>query len=359
MGKKIDSTGKKIASEIIAEQLKTIAEEEATKLKNDAEVVAAKLENVTSGDLAEFAVAKALGLKNDAATTALLLLEKAEETASKLKETNPVVADKLKIAITTATSLKEIAEEVAIRLRERAELQKVAWQKEQTEISNRKLKAVNDELEQFAYITSHDLKAPLRGIMNLATWIQQDLEEQKNLSSDTKKHIALIQDRIRSMDNLIEAILQVSRVGRMNVEQSTIDVNKLIKEVIASIDKKNFTINVPEIPCIRTNKVTLSQVFQNLINNSIKHHTRDNGVIDITFNDNGDYYQFGIQDDGPGIDATYKNKLFVMFQTIGPKKPDSTGIGLALCKKIIELANGKIWFEPGTKGAKFLFTLPK
>jgi PAS domain S-box-containing protein len=218
------------------------------------------------------------------------------------------------------------------------------------------LKRSNGELEHFAYIASHDLKAPLRAIINLAQWIKEDLRD--NISEATKKHILLLTERIKRMNNLIEGILQYSRIGRIYVVEELVDVNEVIEEVLLALDKKKFDIEVGPMPSIKANRITLVQLFQNLIGNAIKHHNRDDGHIEINVKETSAFYEFSVKDDGPGIDLIFHKKLFVLFQVINPKS-DSTGIGLALCKKIVERAGGSIWLEPNGQGCTFIFTWPK
>jgi len=230
------------------------------------------------------------------------------------------------------------------------------------DISKRKeledaLKHTNRELEQFAYIASHDLKAPLRGISNLATWIEEDLGT--NLPAESKKNLGLLKDRVHRMDLLIDGILQYSRVGRVYIEEEPVDLNVIISETLENIDKKNFTFKIDEMPTITGNKTVIGQLFSNLIGNAVKHHTRDDGNIEVTATDNGNHYEFSVKDDGPGIASNMHHKLFAMFQPLTQTK-GSTGIGLALCKKIVESKGGKIWLESEKdQGAKFTFTWTK
>ncbi len=219
------------------------------------------------------------------------------------------------------------------------------------------LKKTNKELEQFAYIASHDLRAPLRAISNLSEWVIDDLKD-KVLPEETKKHLRLIQDRIKRMNSLIEGILQYSRVGRLYVNKELVNLNKVVSDVLDSIDKKKFNFSIDALPTITANPTSISQLFQNLISNSIKHHTKDDGNITLLVLDRGNHYEFILKDDGPGISESFLPRLFGMFQTYRPPTSESTGIGLALCRKIVEEAGGKIWAETD-KGAKFLFTWPK
>lgn len=221
-----------------------------------------------------------------------------------------------------------------------------------------KLKQANSELEQFAYVASHDLKAPLRAVNNLILWIEEDIG--KSLSGESKRHMQLVHERIKRMNNLIDGILQYSRIGRVYKDEEILDVGKIIAETVDSLDKKDFTIDITPMPAIKGNKIMVAQLFANLICNAIKHHNRSDGHIAVSVQDVGADYQFCVKDDGPGIDASLHHKLFVMFQTLGTTTPESTGMGLALCKKIVECVGGKIWVESAKgMGAAFYFTWPK
>lgn len=221
-----------------------------------------------------------------------------------------------------------------------------------------KLVEVNSELEQFAYIASHDLKAPLRAINNLAQWITEDMGD--SLSVQSKNHLRLMRDRITRMNALIEGILQYSRIGRVYTEKRQVDLNKTVTAILDTLDKKQFTFEVQTLPSIFGNDTVLFQLFGNLISNAIKHHTKEDGKIQVTCEQDEGFYRFGIIDDGPGIPKELQNKLFILFQTLArPTDATSTGIGLALCKKIVEESGGRIWVDSDVGlGTKFFFTWP-
>jgi signal transduction histidine kinase len=217
------------------------------------------------------------------------------------------------------------------------------------------------ELEQFAYVTSHDLKAPLRGISNLAGWIREDLEGV--LTEDTREQLDLLQDRVGRMQALIEGLLEYSRVGRTGGANETVDTADLLVETIDSLaPPPGFAIDVaPHMPALHTDRLHLGQVFANLIGNAIKHHGGDEGHVWISARDLGEYYEFTVSDDGPGIPAKYHDKVFMMFQTLAAKDLGAdTGIGLALVQKIVQEHGGSITLDSGKdKGATFRFTWPK
>ncbi len=219
----------------------------------------------------------------------------------------------------------------------------------------------NKELDQFAYVTSHDLKAPLRAIANLSEWIEEDLHEA--LTADTQKQMDLLRGRVYRMEALINGLLQYSRVGRMKTEPETVVVAQLLAEIIDSIaPPKEFTIEVVgEMPILITEKIPLQQVFSNLISNAVKHHNRSDGKVAITVEELDKFYEFTVTDDGKGITEQYHDKIFVIFQTLEARdKRENTGIGLAIVKRIVEEAGGTITLESQIdKGTTFRFTWPK
>lgn len=232
-------------------------------------------------------------------------------------------------------------------------LAKVQRRQEELERSNR-------DLDQFAYVASHDLKAPLRAIATLAGWIEEDLRDQ--LTGDSKEQMKLLRSRVARMDALIEGVLHYSRVGRMESEGEEVDVGELLKEVVElQAPPPGFTIAVDsDMPTLTTKRLRLGQVFSNLINNAIKYHHRSTGRIDVRARRRGDFYEFTVEDDGPGIAPEHHDRVFVMFQTLQPRDQlESTGLGLALVKKLIEEEGGKITLESEAgRGARFRFTWP-
>ena len=216
------------------------------------------------------------------------------------------------------------------------------------------------DLEQFAYVASHDLKAPLRAISNLTDWISEDLEGK--LNAESAEQLALLQDRVQRMNALIEGLLEYSRVGRTAGSDSLVDTHELLKEIVDSLSPpKGFTIKLgKELPVFHTDRLLLGQVFSNLISNSLKHHGGKKGRIRVECRKIGQFYEFSVSDDGVGIAPEYHNKVFMIFQTLHAKDYGSnTGIGLALVKKIVEEQGGWITLEsqPG-KGTLFRFAWP-
>jgi len=223
------------------------------------------------------------------------------------------------------------------------------------------LKKRNQELDRFAYVTSHDLKAPLRAIANLSEWIEEDLAEV--LTEDTRHQMNLLRGRVHRMEGLINGLLQYSRVGRIKTEPEIVDVNSLLKEIISSLEYHDeFRIEIEEeMPTLRTERVPLQQVFTNLISNSIKHHDRSDGLVNISVKEQSYFYEFTVTDDGPGMDPKYHEKVFVIFQTLEARdKTENTGIGLSIVKKAVETQGGTIALESEVgQGTTFRFTWPK
>lgn len=217
------------------------------------------------------------------------------------------------------------------------------------------------ELEQFAYVTSHDLKAPLRSISNLATWLEEDLEEKHTEAS--REQLELLRDRVQRMDALIEGLLEYSRIGRTERAIDTVDVAQLLAEAVDSLAvPEEFSIIIGDgMPTLSTERLQLYQVFANLISNAIKHHGSPQGTVRVTVEDQGSCYEFAVADDGPGIAPQYHEKIFKIFQTLEARDyGSSTGIGLALVKKIVQEHGGSITLDSEEgKGATFRFTWSK
>jgi signal transduction histidine kinase len=216
----------------------------------------------------------------------------------------------------------------------------------------------NQELDQFAYIVSHDLKAPLRAIANLSSWIEEDLAGR--LDPEMQHQMDLLRGRVHRMEAFINGILEYSRVGRMRSQVETVNVESLLKEIIDSLaPPPEFTIEFSTpMPTLVTDPLPLQQIFTNLISNAIKHHHRCDGKIFIASQELANAYQFSISDDGPGIDSKFHEKIFIMFQTLQARDTvENTGVGLAIIKKILDDKGGtiKVESEP-EKGTTFYFT---
>ncbi|NCJ07480.1 PAS domain S-box protein [Synechococcales cyanobacterium C] len=218
----------------------------------------------------------------------------------------------------------------------------------------------NQELDQFAYVTSHDLKAPLRAIANLSEWIEEDLQAQ--LTDETRVQMNLLRGRVQRMENLINGLLEYSRAGRQTVEIEVIEVGQLLAEILDFLGvPPQFSIQIAPMPTLRSERLPLQQVFANLISNAIKHHDREDGCIEIGAQDQGHFVEFRVRDDGQGIAPEYHERIFGIFQTLEARdRSENTGIGLSIVKKLIEARKGKILLESQVgQGATFRFTWPK
>lgn len=225
------------------------------------------------------------------------------------------------------------------------------------------LAASNIELERFAYIASHDMQEPLRMITSFLQLFKKKYEDQIDETAEQYIHFAV--DGAERMKKLIMDLLHYSRVGSNKEDFETIDTTNLLKEVVnvflAHIEETKATITVDQLPVIKANKTQLFQLFQNLIGNALKYHGEAPPVIHISGKEEENQFAFSVRDNGIGIKPIFFEKVFVLFQRLHHKNEYSgTGIGLAICKKIIERHNGRIWVEsePG-KGSCFYFTISK
>jgi len=227
--------------------------------------------------------------------------------------------------------------------------------------TNQKIEGINQELKDFAYIVSHDLKAPLRGIKTLADWISADYGDK--LDEAGREQMNLLLARVGRMHNLIDGVLQYSRVGRAKEEVVRVDLNELIPEVIDMVaPPKNIEITVEnELPVIECEKTRLIQVFENLLSNAVKYMDKPQGRVRIGCVEQEDFWKFSVADNGPGIEEKHFERIFRIFQTLSPRdKFESTGIGLTVLKKIVDSYGGKTWVQSKVgEGSTFFFTWPK
>lgn len=223
------------------------------------------------------------------------------------------------------------------------------------------LEQSNKELDQFAYIVSHDLKAPLRAISNLSSWLEDDLGA--SLSGENKDNLARLRGRVARMESLINGILEYSKVGRENLASEEVDVSTLLEEVLELLSPpRHIQVNISApMPFIEAPRIMLHQLFSNLISNAIKYNDKEAGLITVSCTEQKDAFEFSVKDNGPGIPAEYHEKIFVIFQTLQSRdKYESTGIGLTIVKRILAARGGKIHVESEAgKGSKFIFSWPK
>lgn len=220
----------------------------------------------------------------------------------------------------------------------------------------------NEDLERFAYVASHDLRAPLRGIDNLAGWIASDLAEV--MTEENQEQMDLLRGRVRRLESLLDGLLQYSRIGRIEEAPELVDTHEMVRSVI---DLLNFpeavTVTIEDdLPMIYTARTPLQQTFQNLISNAIKHHDREDAHITISARESRSHVEFSIEDDGPGIPEEFHERIFQMFQTLKRRdEVEGSGMGLALVSKQVRTYGGELTLESkaGRRGAIFRFTWTK
>lgn len=225
----------------------------------------------------------------------------------------------------------------------------------------RELECANEELRNFAYVVSHDLKAPLRGIGSLADWIVAD--QQERLDAEGQQHLKLLIQRVKRMDALIDGVLRYSRAGRLREAKAAVDLDKMVREVVDLLPRPAHvavTFN-KTLPVINTEKTRIQQVFQNLLSNAMRFIDKAEGRIEIDFEDAEDMWEFSVADNGPGIEARHFERIFQLFQTLNSRdRFESTGVGLAIVKKIVDMYGGRVWVDSILgRGSTFSFSLPK
>jgi len=250
------------------------------------------------------------------------------------------------------TDRKQIESEI---LRLNAELEQRVTQR------TRELEQSNRDLDAFAYIVSHDLKAPLRGINQIASWLREDYAHLFDAAG--QELFGLLMGRVKWLDRLIDGILQYSRIGRWHDLIEPVNLNLLIQDVIDSLTPPaRIRVEVtPDFPIIHADKTRIIQVFQHLIGNAVKFNDKPAGLIQLGWRTEPTQWVFSVADNGPGIAAQFQEKIFAIFQTAGlHQREESTGIGLAIVKKIIERYGGRIWVESTLgSGSRFFLTFPR
>lgn len=224
------------------------------------------------------------------------------------------------------------------------------------------LRMANADLKDFAHIVSHDLKAPLRAIGTLASWLKEDYGEQ--LDHEGREQLSLLMGRVSRMEGLINGILEYSKVGRaLRNSKKMEDINEIVEEVVDAVvpaDKFRLVVDTP-LPSINIDRTRAQQIFQNIISNSVKYMDKEIGEIRIACHKEDGFWNFSVADNGPGIEKQYFEKIFQIFQTLKPRDEyESTGVGLAIVKKSVELYGGQVWLDSDLNtGTTFYFTVPE
>ncbi|MFG2087384.1 MULTISPECIES: ATP-binding protein [unclassified Spirillospora] len=246
----------------------------------------------------------------------------------------------------------------------RATVEKTRQLDEQTE----ELRRSNSELEQFAYVASHDLQEPLRKVASFCQMIERRYGDE--LDERGRQYIAFAVDGAKRMQALINDLLSFSRVGRMSRPEESVDLNEVVQQALDNVaalrEETGAEVDVGDLPRVRGDRTQLTQLFQNLLGNAIKFRREDAPPrVTIDVRRTGDEWEFRCADNGIGIEPRYADRIFLIFQRLHPREAYAgTGIGLALCKKIVEFHGGRIWLGPGTgdgdgdPGTVFHWTLP-
>jgi signal transduction histidine kinase len=256
----------------------------------------------------------------------------------------------------------ERAEALAVRLAEKATLaMDNARLHQDSQRLIRALEATNRDLDQFAYVASHDLKAPLRGIGSLAEWIEEDLGPA--VTEDARTKLALLRRRVYRLEALIQGILDFSRIGRTPARRESLPVARVVQDVVELLSvTPPMSVEVEgELPVLHTERIAIQQVLMNLIGNALKHARRPDAKAVVSAREHEGAWELRVADNGPGIAPEYHERVWTIFQTLEARdRVESTGVGLAIVKKIVESHGGRVWIEsdPGS-GATFCLTWPK
>jgi PAS domain S-box-containing protein len=214
----------------------------------------------------------------------------------------------------------------------------------------------NKDLEQFAYVASHDLKAPLRAIDLLVQWITEGLAGYD--VNNVQENLGLLSKRTARLNRLLDDLLAYSRAGRKVGSHRMADTHALVLDVVQMMNPpETITVSIEgKLPAFKTHATPLEQVFRNLIGNAIKHHPGPQGRVVVSSMEHADHYVFAIEDDGEGIPAQYAERVFEMFQTLKPRdQVEGSGMGLAIVSRIVQWQGGRVWFEPAPSGRGTVF----
>lgn len=225
------------------------------------------------------------------------------------------------------------------------------------------LLAIKKEFEDFVYIVSHDMKTPMRAISNIATWIEDDLGN--TINQEVSNNLSLLKNRVARLENMMNALLELSRVNSSEMEIYEVNIPKMINDCIHLIDNKSkvtfhLTFNGSNENCTTLGK-KLQKVLFSLLDNAVRFQDKENGNVFVAVTENESDYEIKISDDGPGIPEAVQDKIFSIFYTVNSKDVvDTTGAGLAISDKIIKMVGGTIQYTPAVKnGSIFKFNWPK
>jgi signal transduction histidine kinase len=214
----------------------------------------------------------------------------------------------------------------------------------------------NEALQQFAYAASHDLRAPLRGVRQLASWIQED--DGQNLSPQSHQRLEALQRRAERLDHLLSGLLAYSELGAGAFEAEAVDTQAMVEEIADLLQAEGVRIDAEELPVLHTQRAPFALVFRNLLSNAVKHGGRN---VRVRAKEAGPFVRFSVEDDGPGIPREYQERVFRLFQTLRPRdEVEGSGMGLSLVKRAVEGRGGTVELESAVgEGATFSFTWPR
>jgi len=272
---------------------------------------------------------------------------------AQLRAINDTLRNEVSARVAAQEAQAALATSLETRVRERTrELEAASSARED---ALRELTERNRDLDQFAYVASHDLRAPLRGISNLSQWIEDDVGD--TLPPKSREHLRLLAARVERMDALIDGILHYSRAGRVRGAQEAVDPADVAREVAQMLATDRVRIGA--VPKVLADRVELQQVLLNLVGNALKH--APTGPVEISGERTaGGLVEIVVRDHGPGIEARFHERIFGLFQTLAPRdEVEGSGIGLAVVKKLVEGNGGAIRLESSLgAGAAFCFTWP-
>lgn len=291
--------------------------------------------------------------------------EKSEFKLSRTKRDKDITINVLNNSIANLEETTLHLEQANVKLSKQQDLlrkqKEIIEEKSQTLLENlAKLERSYEELEQFAYIASHDLKSPLRTISNFAQLLKRRYSEK--LDDTAREFLDYIVAGAVQMHDVICDSLEYSKVGKLDFDFEQTDLNQLFVMLRLHLQREmelsNATLTVDPLPTIRVNKTSLLQLFQNLVSNAIKFKGYESPKVHISWKKLGEGFEFRVQDNGMGIDPIYHEKVFRPFQRLNNEKKNGTGIGLAICRKIVAMHGGEIHIESAAgQGATFVFTL--
>lgn len=227
------------------------------------------------------------------------------------------------------------------------------------EEKNKEIKAFRADFEYFTYIISHDLKAPLRAISSLSSWIYEDLNS--SLDEEQKKYLDILKSRVQRMDDLINGILNFATAGKKGIREEKIYLNQLVSEIVLELEgKDNIYFDIQsDLPLMMTDKTSLEIVLRQLLSNAVKFNTNEKPQVVLRCEQKVDFYEISVSDNGPGIEEQYHRQIFEIFKTLDVADDKGSGVGLSIAKKIVADKGGTIWLDSNKrKGTTFYFTWP-